>query len=280
MSTHHLIRAVAVLVIAVAGLALIGRLGLRLDATAERLHSLSPETRRLLRELDSTRPVFVQAYISPDVPEPYVQTRANVIGLLKEISSASGSKVQVAIHDTEQFSDSAREAREKFGIQSREIPNLEGARAGFSDVFLGLAFTCGAEEQVIPFFDRGLPAEYEIVRSIRVVADTERKKIGVVTTQLRLFGGLDFNTMQSTPEWSVVQELKKQYDVVQINPRAAITENPHREPRARALGRAGGGHEPVHASGAAASRAQRRHPELPRGDRFPVGPLDRHLGQL
>jgi ABC-2 type transport system permease protein len=224
MSTHHLIRAAAVLVIAVAGLALIGRLGLRLDATAERLHSLSPETRRLLRELDSTRPVFVQAYISPNVPEPYVQTRANVIGLLKEISSASGSKVQVAIHDTEQFSDSAREAREKFGIQSREIPNLEGARAGFSDVFLGLAFTCGAEEQVIPFFDRGLPAEYEIVRSIRVVADTERKKIGVVTTQLRLFGGLDFNTMQSTPEWSVVQELKKQYDVVQINPRAAITE--------------------------------------------------------
>ncbi len=224
MSTHHLIRAAAILVIAVSGLALIGRLGLRADTTAERLHSLSPETRRLLRELDSDRPVFVQAYVSPTVPEPYVQTRANVVGLLKEIASASGSKVQLVIHDTEPFSDQAREAREKFGIQAREIPNLEGARAGFSEVFMGLAFTCGAEEQVIPFFDRGLPAEYEIARSIRVVANTERKKIGVVTTQLRLFGGLDFNTMQSTPAWSVVEELKKQYEVVQINPRAAITE--------------------------------------------------------
>jgi ABC-2 type transport system permease protein len=224
MSTHHLIRAAAILVIAISGLALIGRLGLRADTTAERLHSLSSETRRLIRELDSSRPVFVQAYVSPTVPEPYVQTRANVVGLLKEIASASGSKVQLVIHDTEPFSEQAREAREKFGIQAREIPNLEGARAGFSEVFLGLAFTCGAEEQVIPFFDRGLPAEYEIARSIRVVANTERKKIGVVTTQLRLFGGLDFNTMQSTPEWSVVQELKKQYEVVQINPRAAITE--------------------------------------------------------
>jgi len=224
MSTHQLVRAVAILVIAVSGLALVGRLGLRADTTAERLHSLSPETRRLLRELDSHRPVFVQAYVSPTVPEPYVQTRANVVGLLKEIASASGSKVQLVIHDTEPFSDQAREAREKFGIQAREVPNLEGARAGFSEVFLGLAFTCGAEEQVTPFFDRGLPAEYEIARSIRVVANTERRKIGVVTTQLRLFGGLDFNTMQSTPSWSVVEELKKQYEVVQINPRAAITE--------------------------------------------------------
>ncbi len=224
MSTHHLVRAVAILVIAISGLALVGRLGLRVDTTAERLHSLSPETRRLLRELDSARPVFVQAYVSPTVPEPYVQTRANVVGLLKEIASASGSKVQLVIHDTDPFSDPAREAREKFGIQAREVPNLEGARAGFSEVFLGLAFTCGAEEQVIEFFDRGLPAEYEIARSIRVVANTERKKIGVVTTQLRLFGGLDFNTMQSTPSWSVVEELKKQYEVVQINPRAAITE--------------------------------------------------------
>ena len=224
MSTHQLVRAVAILVIAISGLALVGRLGLRADTTAERLHSLSPETKRLLRELDSDRPVFVQAYVSPTVPEPYVQTRANVVGLLKEIASASGSKVQLVIHDTEPFSDRAREAREKFGIQAREVPNLEGARAGFSEVFLGLAFTCGAEEQVIEFFDRGLPAEYEIARSIRVVANTERKKIGVVTTQLRLFGGLDFNTMQSTPSWSVVEELKKQYEVVQINPRAAITE--------------------------------------------------------
>jgi ABC-2 type transport system permease protein len=224
MSTHHIIRAVSISVIAVSALALLGRLGLRLDTTAERLHSLSRETKRLLGEIDAARPVFVQAYVSPTVPEPYVQTRANVVGLLKEMASASGSKVQVFIHDTEPFSDEAREAREKFGIQPRQVPNLEGARAGFTDVFLGLAFTCGAEEQVIEFFDRGLPAEYEIARSIRVVANTERKKVGVVTTQLRLFGGLDFNTMQSTPSWSVVEELKKQYEVVQVNPRAAIVE--------------------------------------------------------
>ena len=224
MSTHQVVRAVSVLIILISAIAIIGRLGLRADTTAERLHSLTRETRDLLGQVDDERPVFVQAYISPEVPEQYVQTRANVLGLLKEMSSASGGRVQIAIYDTEPFSDEAREAREKFGIRPREIPSLQSARAGFTEVFLGLAFTCGGKEQVIQFFDRGLPAEYEIARSIRVVADTERKKIGVITTKLRLFGGLDFNTMQSTPAWSVVEELKKQYEVAELAPTNAITE--------------------------------------------------------
>ena len=224
MSTHQIIRVVSIVLILVSTISIIGRLGFRADTTSERLHSLSRETKGLLRQIDEDRPVFVQAYISPEVPEQYVQTRANVLGLLKEMSSASGGRVQVAIHDTEPFSEESREAREKFGIQPREIPNLQSARAGFKEVFLGLAFTCGGKEQVIQFFDRGLPAEYEIARSIRVVADTERKKVGVITTQLRLFGGLDFNTMRPSPSWSVVNELKKQYEVVQIAPASAIAE--------------------------------------------------------
>ena len=224
MTTHQVIRAVSVAVIIISAITLVGRLGFRMDTTAERLHSLTRETRSLLSEVPDDRPVFVQGFISPTVPEQFVQTRANVLGLLREMSAASGGNVKLLIKDTEPFSGEAREAREKFGIEPRQVPNLGGARAGFSDVFLGLAFTSGGNEQVIPFFDQGLPAEYELARSIRIVANTNRKRLGVINTQLRLFGGLDFNTMQSTPAWSVVAELKKQYEVVQIAPRSEITE--------------------------------------------------------
>jgi ABC-2 type transport system permease protein len=224
MWLHHLVRALTLLVAVVSANAILGRAGVRLDTTAERLHTLSEETRRLTDELSEDRAVFIQAYISPTVPEHYVQTRKNLLGLLREIDAEAGPRVEVLIEDTEPYTDAARQAREKFGITSRQIPHLGSARAGFEDVFLGLAFTCGAEEQVIPFFDRGLPAEYEIARSIRVVAKTERKKIGVVTTELRIFGGLDFQTMRSTPGWSVVEELEKQYEIVQIDPGSAIEE--------------------------------------------------------
>ena len=221
---HQLIRAVAVAIAVISVGVILSRANLRMDLTAEGLHSLSDETRNLVDELSTDRPVFIQAFVSPTVPEQYVQMRSTLLNLLAEIDAVGGSKVEVVIHETEPYTQEARNAREQFGITAREIPQLSSARAGFADVFLGLAFTCGAEEQVIPFFDRGLPAEYEIARSMRVVARTERKRIGVVNTGIRLFGGLDFQTFRSTPPWAVVEELRKQYEVVEITPSGPITE--------------------------------------------------------
>ncbi len=222
MSVHHTIRTAAIVVAVISLNAILAHAGLRVDVTAEQLHSLSDETKRLLEELPDDRVVFIQAYLSKNVPQQYVQTRANIIGMLHEIDALAGDKVEVLIHDTEPFSDEAREAREKFNITPRDVPDVEGPEARFSKVFLGLAFTCGPEEQVIPFFDRGLPVEYELTRSIRVVARTQRKKIGVINTEAKLFGGFDFQTFRSNPPWPVVEELKKQYEVERVSATSPI----------------------------------------------------------
>jgi ABC-2 type transport system permease protein len=224
MGFHYVIRTVALAVALVSVSTMLSRAGARLDVTAERLHSLSGESKRLVREIPEDRPVFVQAFISRDVPRSYVQTRENLLGFLREFDAVGGNRVHVVIHDTEMYSDEARDARDKFGIYPVDVPELAGSQANVSKVFMGVSFTCGAAEDVITFFDRGLPTEYEIARSIRVVARAKRKTIGVVNTQVRLFGGLDFNTFQTSPPWSVVAELQKQYDVVQINPQEPITE--------------------------------------------------------
>ena len=224
MRIHHTVRAVAIGIALMSISVLIGRGNFRLDVTAERLHSVSDATRELIRELSDERPVFIQAFISPVVPEQFVQVRANLLSLLEEIDAFAGSRVVVHVQDTQPFTDEAKSAREQFGIMARQVPNAGAARSAFQDVFMALVFTCGAEEQVIPFFDRGLPAEYEIARSIRVVARAERKTIGLVDGGLNLFGRFNFETGRPSPRWSVVSELEKQYEVVEVDPIQAITQ--------------------------------------------------------
>ena len=218
MWSHHTVRAVALAVALVAANAVAARATfLRLDVTAERLTSLSDETRRLIAALPDDRTVFIQAFLSPVVPEPFVQARSNLIGILQEIDALAGPKVEVLIEDTEPFTDAAVNAREKFGILPRAMRDLSAGRSAITEVFLGVALTSGAEQQVIPFFDRGLSSEYEIVRTIRVVAGSERKRVGVVDTMVKIFGGQTLVGNQQLPQWSVVNELRKQYEVVEVN---------------------------------------------------------------
>ena len=225
MWAHQAIRVVAVAVVLAGVNMLVARAAVRLDVTAERLSSVSAETRQLLAELPEDRPVFIQAFLSPVVPELFVQARSNLIRTLEEIDALAGPRVEVLIEDTEPFSDAAMRAREKFGIGPRQMRDVAGGRSEIVDVFLGVAFTSGAEQQVIPFFDRGLPTEYEVVRTIRVVAGTERQRVGVVDTMVKIFGGQNLASDQQLPQWSVVNELRKQYEVVEVNAEFPIPED-------------------------------------------------------
>ncbi len=213
---HYAVRGLAVLFAVAGATVLVGRLGGRVDVTAERLHSLSPDTRELISNLDSSRPVFIQAYLSPEVPRRYVQTRNNIISMLREFDARGGDRIYANIIATEKFTSESREARDRFDIQPRPVPAMHQTQGSPDEIFLGLVFSCGADEFVIPFFDVGLPVEYEVMRSVRVVADADRKKVGVLRTGINLFGGFDFQARQQSRSWSIVSELEKQYEVVQV----------------------------------------------------------------
>ncbi len=173
--------------------------------------------------MPADRPVLVQVYYSPEVPRDYVEAKADLLGLLKEYEARSGGKIRLNLVPTELFSTEAREAAKRFGIEPRRVFSDEQGKQMSSEVFLGVAFTSGVEEVVIPFFDRGLPVEYELTRSIRVVSKSGRKKVGILSTDAKLTGGMDMRTFSQTPEWSIVTELKKQYDVSSVSPDTPIS---------------------------------------------------------
>lgn len=213
---HFGARALCLLAATAALTVIAGRAGTRADVTSERVHSLSPDTLNLLRSIDPRRPVFIQAYLSPEVPRSYLEVRSSLSNLLREYSAIGRERLNVRIVETVKYSAEAREARERYGINPFRVSLTEESGEVNNEIFLGLVFSSGGEEFVIPQFDRGLPVEYELTRSIRVVSRAKRKKVGVLQTSANLFGGFDFQRRANTNEWPIVSELKKQYEVAQV----------------------------------------------------------------
>jgi ABC-2 type transport system permease protein len=224
MGGHYATRTLA-LAAAALGLGLLfqGR-DLRLDVSSERLSSLSPETVRLLKNLDIKHPVRIEAFISPEVPESYVQTRLDLLSMLRELQARGGGKVQVRLNAADRYSAEAERAEKQYEITPRRVTTLSRGTVSDEQILMGVAFTSGLEKVVIPFVGRGIPVEYELVRSIATVTQQARKKIGVVRTDARLYGQFDFSSMAARSNWPIIDELEKQYEVVEVDPAQPITE--------------------------------------------------------
>jgi ABC-2 type transport system permease protein len=225
LAAHYAVRFLALVAVVVAlNVYLSHHDRLRIDATTERLSSLAPQSMELIENLDTKQPVVVEYFISPEVPEGYVQTRLNLLSTLRELEAASGDKMRVIGHNVELFSDEAARAEQQFGIRPTPVESRSHGARTREEIFLGLAFTCGLDKVVIPFLDKGIPVEYELVRSIATVSQQQRKKVGVLTTDARLYGTFDMQTMAMPQNELIIEELEKQYEVVQVDPNNPITE--------------------------------------------------------
>jgi ABC-2 type transport system permease protein len=215
---HRSLRFVATGV-AVCALTVIGVNALpRVDATVEGIHSLGDESVALLEQLPDDRTVFVTAYVSEDVPAELVPQHRTLLNLLDQFDHLSGGKVQQRVVFTEPYSDEANEAEDNFGIQPRMQYVEEGGVYTQVTKYLGFVVQCGTEEVVVPFVEAGLALEYELLRSIRVAAKADRRKIGVLNTDVEIYGGFDPQTFQPKQRWEVVNELELQYEIVKVDP--------------------------------------------------------------
>ncbi len=218
---HYLCRSCAMVVLALSVAAFFsGHDRIRKDMTDAGISSLSLETRQLIRGLEPEHLIYIDAFISADVPEQYQRTRLDLLSKLKEFQALAGDKIRVNIHnDLETFSEEAALAEEQYNIRPEQIRSYSRGAITDEKLILGAAFRCGLQKVVVPFFDYGIPVEYELIRSINTVAKTTRKTIGVVRTDAQLLGGFSFAGGQPTqvPRQAIVEELEKQYDVEEVD---------------------------------------------------------------
>ncbi len=138
LGPHYVVRALALVALAAGFTMLAQNWNMRVDATEERLNSLSSETKQLIASLDPEHPVVIEAYISPNVPEEFVQTKLDLENMLREVEKLSHGKIQAKINDrVEPLTDEAQRARSNSASRRRMCSRKAAACGGRSSFSSG-----------------------------------------------------------------------------------------------------------------------------------------------
>jgi ABC-2 type transport system permease protein len=210
---HYIARAIALLAVAI-GVTQIAnnRNWLRADVSSAQLSSLSDDTLALLEKLrddPDAKTIYIDTYVSPQVPNEYIATKLNLLSTLSELQALSNNKVRVTQHEIENFGPEAVLAEQTYGITPREVIVTNGRERTQESVFMAAAITSGLGKVVIPFFDKGIPPEYELVRSISTVTQDKMLKVGIIDTGIPFLNP----STDREREWPLITELRKQYDL-------------------------------------------------------------------
>ena len=200
----------ALLLLLVAVNFLVSRVPARVDLTEGDLYTLSPGTRKILRELQA--PVRVKLYISQGEAVP-VQLRSfaqRVEDLAREFKHAAGDRIILERLDPKPDSDVA-DAADIDGIEPQQLFTGE-------QFYLGIAVSQLERKQAIPAVSpqRERLLEYDLIRAIARVGNPERPKIGLMAGLP--VTGQKFNpfTRQSSEPWVLANELKRDFDVKEV----------------------------------------------------------------
>lgn len=194
------------------------------DASSERLSSLSLASIDVLKQVKE--PVTVTAFISADLPPELAEKGKEVENKLKVLDREMGDKVRLDLFRPESALDEAgTNAKKQFGLEPRPMPVDTVAGKEMRDVFLGAAVRCGSKLQTIPYFSPGLSVEYELARTIRSIAETKKKVLGIVANDLKVNGGFDMMQRRPIPAWELVREFRKQYEVNEVNLDAPVSKD-------------------------------------------------------
>lgn len=210
MGFQYLVRAVCVLSVLISFYVVITQSTGRadIDLTPQKYFTLADATTEVLDNIESERPVTIQAFLSPDVPTDYVRTKRRLEGLLRQIDQQGGNRVELRMIDTTKYSPAADEAK-SFGIEPHRVQVEEDGKRVIEDVYLGLVISSSYDEVVIPFVGRGTPLEFELTRALRTASNAHRLTVGILDTEARI--------MSNPQTQEFIQELRKQYNVESVS---------------------------------------------------------------
>ena len=127
--------------------------------------------------------------------------------------------MEVQINETEQFGPIAEVAKKRYNIEPKRVTtDVRGAYTQQNLPGRGVHLRAGEGRAAV---HRPRHARRVRVGPLDLHGEQQkRKRIGVVETDAPLMGR--FSMQGPSPSWQIITELKKQYEVVQVNPTQPI----------------------------------------------------------
>ncbi len=184
----------------------------RLDLTADRLFTLSPGTRNILKNIDE--PLNLYFFFSDQQSQSIPGLRLyaqRVRELLQEFVQASNGKLRLQLIDPLPFSEDEDRAAQ-FGLQGVPLGTGE-------TLYFGLAGTNAINGvETIPFFqpDKEAFLEYDLSKLIYGLANPTKPVVGLLSG-LPINGGFNPQTNQPQAQWIVMQQLQQFFEIRDID---------------------------------------------------------------
>jgi len=148
----------------------------RIDLSRNKIHSLSPASKKMVKELDDV--VNIKVYMSQNLPMAVKPTANSLKTILAEFDRLN-SKLKIKYFDPIK-DDEARIEAEKWGIMPLQFSVSKSDKFEMINGYLGLVMIYGDEEEVMPVADDVGNLEYFLVSGMRRLINDEIKTIGLM----------------------------------------------------------------------------------------------------
>ncbi len=186
---------------------------LRLDLTEQKLYTVNEGTLKVLGGIQ--QPINLYLFFSDQASSDntYLRNYARrVRELLEEYAYYADGRLTLQVIDPAPFSEEEDRATE-FNLSA--VPTQQG-----NNLYFGLVGTNAVDDvEIIEFFqpEREAYLEYDISQLIYALTHPAKPVVGVLTG-LQMFGGFDLGAQRSTPEWAILDHVKRTFEVRQIDP--------------------------------------------------------------
>ena len=170
---------------------------LQLDLSRNKIHSLSPSSEKIIRELKDV--VNVKVYMTADLPPEVRPVSRNLKTILDGLQKINPGKFRVTYYDP-QKDDAAMKDANKYGIKPLQFSSIKSDKFEVQTGYFGLAMVYGNKQEVMPVAGDVGNLEYFMVAGVKRLTSTQLPIVAV--------------SDDSTTTQYLHQYLSKEYTVV------------------------------------------------------------------